>query len=224
MTITSPSSEKYTTQFTVPKNVNSEDFYQEIAFEEVTGPDGKVKGYKTKLHNAFFDLDSAIRNTEFEKIADRKEAYSAYLRSKNSEEPSLAITSGEKATESILTPEPVIQIAAILFDYDRNEIIKASENELQKAYNSLSANTELKLKIIGYTDAKGDENYNQKLSERRALKAKRHLVNKGIEASRIIHEGHGENDPVAPNSNADGTDNPEGRKLNRRVEFIILKN
>jgi outer membrane protein OmpA-like peptidoglycan-associated protein len=51
-----------------------------------------------------------------------------------------------------------------------------------------------------------------------------YILSKGIASNRIISHGYGETVPVAPNSNADGSDNPENRQLNRRVEFKILKN
>jgi outer membrane protein OmpA-like peptidoglycan-associated protein len=51
-----------------------------------------------------------------------------------------------------------------------------------------------------------------------------YILSKGIAAKRIISQGYGETKPVASNTNPDGSDNPEGRQLNRRVEFKILKN
>ena len=51
-----------------------------------------------------------------------------------------------------------------------------------------------------------------------------YILSKGIAATRITSQGYGETMPVAPNANPDGSDNPEGRELNRRVEFKILKN
>jgi outer membrane protein OmpA-like peptidoglycan-associated protein len=51
-----------------------------------------------------------------------------------------------------------------------------------------------------------------------------YILSKGIASNRITSHGYGETMPVAPNANPDGTDNPEGRQLNRRVEFKILKN
>jgi outer membrane protein OmpA-like peptidoglycan-associated protein len=51
-----------------------------------------------------------------------------------------------------------------------------------------------------------------------------YLVSKGISRSRLLAKGYGESVPAAENTNADGTDNPEGRQLNRRTEFKVLKN
>ena len=51
-----------------------------------------------------------------------------------------------------------------------------------------------------------------------------YMVSKGIDKDRLWSKGYGASKPVAPNTNADGTDNPEGRQKNRRIEFKVLKN
>ncbi len=79
--------------------------------------------------------------------------------------------------------------------------------------------------ISGHTDSKGSEEYNQKLSEKRAESVKKWLIeNAGVNPKIIEISGYGESRPVAPNTNPDGSDNPEGRQKNRRVEIVIKKN
>ncbi len=75
--------------------------------------------------------------------------------------------------------------------------------------------------IAGYTDAVGDPRYNERLARERAQAVARELVFNGIRRDRIAVVAHGETDPVAPNVNPDGSDNPEGRALNRRVEIRL---
>jgi outer membrane protein OmpA-like peptidoglycan-associated protein len=76
--------------------------------------------------------------------------------------------------------------------------------------------------IEGHTDGKGTHPYNMKLSENRAGAVKQWLVtNVGVQASRIKTTGWGETRPVAPNTNPDGSDNPQGRQKNRRVELTL---
>ncbi len=76
--------------------------------------------------------------------------------------------------------------------------------------------------VLGFTDDKGGDDYNQALSERRAEAVKSYLVsNFGIDGGRVRTEGRGERDPVAPNRKPDGSDNPEGRQQNRRVEVVF---
>ena len=71
-------------------------------------------------------------------------------------------------------------------------------------------------------DSKGAESYNMKLSKRRATAAVNYLVSKGVDRNRLIMEYKGESMPIAPNTKPDGSDNPEGRALNRRTEFRFV--
>ena len=83
-------------------------------------------------------------------------------------------------------------------------------------------NEDMVVEVIGHTDSKGSDLYNDKLSIERSNNAIKYLLDKGIESSRMIPKGLGEKEPVADNEKTDGSDNPEGRQLNRRVEFKIV--
>src|SRR2546421_430108 len=72
--------------------------------------------------------------------------------------------------------------------------------------------------IEGHTDSKGSEEYNQRLSERRAEAVASALDREGVSQSRTHARGFGKKYPIAPNQNSDGSDNPPGRAKNRRVE------
>ena len=78
--------------------------------------------------------------------------------------------------------------------------------------------------MSAHTDSKGADDYNMTLSSNRARSVMEYILTKGITPARITSHGYGETKPVAPNANTDGSDDPEGRQLNRRVEFTILKN
>jgi peptidoglycan-associated lipoprotein len=65
--------------------------------------------------------------------------------------------------------------------------------------------------------------YNYELSKNRAEATVKYLISKGIAPDRLTAKGYGEEVPIAPNTNPDGTDNPEGRARNRRTEFKILE-
>ena len=110
----------------------------------------------------------------------------------------------------------------ILFDYNLSIIRKESEDELQKLYNYMSDNMEIKIEVSGHTDSHGNDEYNIGLSKDRANAVVRYLVRKGIDANRFKALGMGETQPIAINENPDGSDNPEGRQLNRRIEIRIL--
>jgi outer membrane protein OmpA-like peptidoglycan-associated protein len=76
--------------------------------------------------------------------------------------------------------------------------------------------------VEGHTDSIGSAEYNLDLSERRAQSATEWLVGNGdLTDIEFAQEGFGFERPVADNTQADGTDNPEGRRQNRRVEFVL---
>ncbi|MBD3415016.1 MAG: OmpA family protein [Candidatus Aminicenantes bacterium] len=112
----------------------------------------------------------------------------------------------------------------ILFDFDKWTIRRDAEETLSKVGEVISA-YEHPVSIIGHTDSKGSESYNLELSKKRAESVKQWLIDQaGIDSKRIETSGKGESEPVAPNTNPDGSDNPEGRQKNRRVEIRIQKN
>lgn len=110
----------------------------------------------------------------------------------------------------------------IFFDFDKATLRKESNVELMNLVYLLKSNPNLKVEIAGYTDSKGDNDYNQKLSEERAQAVVASLIANGISPNRMKAIGYGKTFPVASNTNIDGSDNPEGRQLNRRVEFKIM--
>lgn len=108
----------------------------------------------------------------------------------------------------------------VLFDFDKADIRPDARPVLARLAEALAAMAGTPVAIIGHTDAKGADAYNRDLSERRASSVRDWLADSGVGA-RMTTSGKGESMPVAPNENADGSDNPEGRQKNRRVEFII---
>ena len=112
----------------------------------------------------------------------------------------------------------------VLFDYDKTALKVAAEEALKKVGVVLSQFPESKVTVEGYTDAKGSKPVNMQLSVARAEAVKDWLVkNGGVASTNIAVRGFGEQDAVAPNTNPDGSDNPLGRALNRRVAIIVEK-
>ncbi|MEP6603089.1 MAG: OmpA family protein [Spartobacteria bacterium] len=110
----------------------------------------------------------------------------------------------------------------VLFDYDKAALKPAAEEALKKVGIVLSQFPESKVTVEGYTDAKGPKNLNMKLSLDRAQSVKDWLVkNGGVPIANIATKGFGEQYPMAPNTNPNGSDNPIGRALNRRVSIIV---
>lgn len=106
----------------------------------------------------------------------------------------------------------------IFFDFDAATLRDESTAELERLLKLLNDVPNLKIEIGGHTDSKGADDYNLKLSDRRAQAVVKYLIGKGISSSRLQSKGYGETKPVATN------DTDEGRQLNRRTEFEIIGN
>lgn len=110
----------------------------------------------------------------------------------------------------------------VLFDFDRAELKPDARATLAEVSEVLAFYAEAPVSVRGHTDAKGPDDYNQDLSERRATAVVAALAgDHGIDPSRLRAEGLGESQPVAPNEHPDGSDDPEGRQQNRRVEIVL---
>jgi OOP family OmpA-OmpF porin len=120
-------------------------------------------------------------------------------------------------------PVPVsIDLKGVNFDYDKSELRPDAIAILSEAVQILQRYPDLDVEVAGHTDSKGTDAYNQALSERRAQAVYDYLTSNGIDASRLVGpNGYGESRPIAPNTNPDGSDNPEGRAQNRRTELNV---
>lgn len=110
----------------------------------------------------------------------------------------------------------------VLFDFDKAELKPEADSELQKAADIIRQKGKGLIMISGYTDSKGTDAYNKRLSLARAQAVKNWFEAQGLHQN-YQTEGLGAANPVAPNTNDDGSDNPEGRAKNRRVEIIVNK-
>jgi outer membrane protein OmpA-like peptidoglycan-associated protein len=145
-------------------------------------------------------------------------------------------TSGEVSTIGINTstdlikdgllakrPKDPIRIPNIQYEFDKANILEISKIAIDTTVLKLmEANPEVIIEIQSHTDSKGSDQYNEKLSQKRAESVVSYLVSKGIQPIRLKAKGFGESKPIAANDNADGSDNPEGRALNRRTDFKII--
>ncbi|HXT50794.1 MAG TPA: OmpA family protein [Thermoanaerobaculia bacterium] len=108
--------------------------------------------------------------------------------------------------------------ADVLFDFDKADIRADAANALAQLATIIAAYPNGRVELLGHTDSKGDDAYNQRLSERRAQSVASWLAAKhGVDPARLTTRGWGEAKPVADNA----TD--EGRQKNRRVEAIVHK-
>ena len=112
--------------------------------------------------------------------------------------------------------------ADVLFDFDRADIKKEAKPSLEKVADIVREHSRAAVSVEGHTDGKGSAAYNQALSERRAASVARWLKGrKGLNKVRFDVRGFGASKPVAPNAKPDGSDDPDGRQKNRRVEIVV---
>ncbi len=103
----------------------------------------------------------------------------------------------------------------IFFDTDKFTLRNESLSELEKLYQFLDKNKQLKVEIGGHTDNQGNVAHNQNLSENRAKAVYEYLISKGITNTRITYKGYGETIPIDVNTTI------IGRQNNRRTEMKI---
>jgi OmpA-OmpF porin, OOP family len=113
-------------------------------------------------------------------------------------------------------PRRRIVLRGVGFEFDSSTLSARELEVLGVAVEELRANPELRVRIVGHTDSKGTDEYNQKLSQRRAQAVLGFLTRRGIERRRLEAVGLGEENPVATN------DTEDGRAQNRRVELDMI--
>ena len=127
------------------------------------------------------------------------------------------IAAGLPDTRNKLLTEGKLVTYGIYFDVNKDVVKPESYGTLKEIATILNEVPEVKVKIVGHTDADGDDAKNMDLSKRRAASVKAELAkNFGVNADRIVTDGMGESQAVAPN------DTPVNKALNRRVEFVKL--
>ncbi|HUJ15623.1 MAG TPA: OmpA family protein [Thermoanaerobaculia bacterium] len=116
-----------------------------------------------------------------------------------------------------------IDLAAdVLFDFDKADVLPKAEDTLGKAATIIKQRAKGTVLIAGHTDSKGGDAYNIKLSLRRADAVRDWFIKKGgLARTHFETKGFGSKQPVVPNQNPDGSDDPAGRAKNRRVEIMI---
>ncbi len=124
-----------------------------------------------------------------------------------------------KPVEKLIV-EREVTLPNVFFEFDKSEIRPEAAFELDKIAETLMKYEDINIKIESYTDRRGPEAYNKKLSEARAQSTLEYLVSKGIDESRLTAEGMGESNPV--NDCANGC-TEEQHEENRRSKFIIVE-
>ena len=194
---------------------------------------GKVINSKTKaplMATIGFKSDSLVVTTSskdgrFKLTIPFSKHYSMQVQSQNfvTLSESFDVPSTLKLLEKNFGLQPadvgtVVSLKNILFYMGTTDLLEESYHELDGVVAFLKANKKIKIELPGHTDNQGDADKDLVLSQQRVDKIKSYMVDKGINARRITGKGFGGVRPIASNNTE------EGRKLNRRVEFVIVKN
>ncbi|MFP4089209.1 MAG: OmpA family protein [Cyclobacteriaceae bacterium] len=129
------------------------------------------------------------------------------------------VTDTTFTTELVLNKiviDKAIVLENIYYEYDESFITDAAAVELDKLVKILEDNPQINIELSSHTDARGDNDYNQDLSQRRAESAVQYLVDSGIDPSRISARGYGESQLIIVNAMTE-----EQHQINRRTEFKV---
>lgn len=182
------------------------------AWAQKYGPDDSlppdVKGVILPLKGQVFDLKGTV--LELRGIASRMQAHVDPVKAALKD-------LGARVTER----EIKIDLSAdVLFDFDKAVLRPEAGSALEKVAAVMNTYPKASALIEGHTDGKGSDQYNQRLSERRADSVRHWLAAAGVK-TRMSARGWGKTKPVAPNTKPDGSDDPVGRQKNRRVEITV---
>ncbi len=180
-------------------------------------PDNMVAG-KSRVQEGIYEFRISTKAPKEYVLSVQKDGYVF----QNVNLGSLAASAQEQQLERTVTLRKLEMgtrqvLRNIYFDFDKATFKDESYTELNRLETMLAQNPGIKVEISGHTDKIGSKAYNKDLSQRRANAVKNYLVNKGIDARRVVAMGYGEEKPLASND-----DELEGRELNRRVEFEVI--
>lgn len=151
----------------------------------------------------------AAAEAQAREIAGQAERDQAALREELRQQLNLILETRETARGLI------VNVSDVLFDVDSATLKPGARERLARVAGILSAHPDLQLAIEGHTDSTGAEEYNERLSERRAEAVRSYLTEQGVARETVSTAGYGESRPVATNGTA------QGRQMNRRVEIVV---
>lgn len=116
----------------------------------------------------------------------------------------------------------VVNLPDVLFEYNKASLTRDAQDKVISIAEILEQRApNRRVSVEGHADAVGGQAYNLRLSQNRAESVAQELADNGVRDNRLQTKGFGEKYPVAPNTRANGADNPSGRAKNRRVEVVI---
>jgi len=142
-------------------------------------------------------------------LAEQSEREKAELRDRLRQQLNVILETRETARGLI------VNLSDVLFDVDSANLKPGAREKLARIAGIVSGHPDLKMEIEGHTDSTGTDDYNQRLSERRAQSVSTYLNQQGIGRAIVATAGYGESRPVATNGTS------AGRQQNRRVEIVV---
>jgi outer membrane protein OmpA-like peptidoglycan-associated protein len=199
------------------------DFQQNILDEMVVGADGKFNFRVYENEN--YELMAEKKGADALEYYVTRLNYTTIGKSIPQEELVDLIT--EVTFDTVMYLDKIIVNKSIVleniyYEFAKWDITPVAAQELDKLVDILIDNPEISIELSSHTDSVDTEAYNIRLSQRRAESAVNYIIQAGISPDRIVAKGYGETRPIAPNTNPDGSDNPEGRAKNRRTEFKVI--
>ena len=200
------------------------DFNDNVIDESVTDADGKFNFRVYEQEH--YTLIGEKQGTDSENYFVTRLPFTTVGRTIPQEELVELITNVNFDTtlvlEKIIIDKPIV-LENIYYEFARWDITPQAAVELDKLVDVMFDNPDIVIELSSHTDSVDTENYNLRLSQRRAESAVNYILTAGVERDRLIARGYGESRPIARNTNRDGTDNPEGRARNRRTEFKVIR-
>jgi len=184
-----------------------------------TGKDLFIKTDSTRNGNYFFNLEQGIDYYITVKDFNRVE--------KRIDFTTKPITSSDTLVlDAIIVntiPNQPFVVNNIYYEFGLARLTDKAKTTIDNTiYSLMTKYPQIIVEIRSHTDSVASDEFNMKLSQDRAQSVVDYLIEKGISRDRLVATGFGEAFPIAPNTNPDGTDNPDGRAKNRRTEFRII--
>lgn len=178
-----------------------------------------IKTDSTQEGNYHFDLEQGI--DYILKVKDFNRKLKSYTLTTKPIKESDTIVMDAIIVNTVPT-EPLI-LKNVYYKFGKATLTSQARTTIDETiFKLLQEHPNLKVEISSHTDSVSSDEFNNKLSEARAQSVVDYLLKKGIPPQQMSAKGYGETMPIAPNSNPDGSDNPEGRAKNRRTEFRII--
>ena len=206
---------------TITENVNGISTVSSDAVVELYNADNNQKLAEMKVAEGRFSFDVEKENENIYLISNKKDF----------EPAKVTLHIGDYKEASIITNLTLkrtftyvgTKIGTVFFDYNEFKLQPDAPDTLNKVVAFMKQFPQYVIEVGGHTDDIGPDLFNDSLAQKRANAVNRYILSKDISTNNTSVKAYGKKMPLAPNKSADGKDNPDGRALNRRVEFIIIE-